>query len=86
MLPPFDLTVPTDARYRPLAPEVAGKFAELAGCAPAAASEVRSQVDAAADTLMPAGQEITLGCSTTDQEVVFQMRCGDQTATIRQTL
>jgi len=35
MLPPFDLSVPTDARFRPMAPEVAAKYAELAGCAPA---------------------------------------------------
>jgi hypothetical protein len=32
---PFTMTVPLDARYRVLAPQVAGKYAELQGGSPA---------------------------------------------------
>lgn len=86
MLPPFDMSVPTDARYRTLAPDVAAKFAELAGCAAAAATEVRAKVDAATESMAAAGESLAVGCSTTGREVVVEMTCGDQQTTIRQSL
>ena len=84
MLPPFDLSVPTDARFRTMAPDVAAKYAELAGCAPVATTAVRDQVDAAATTMATAGENIALGFSTEAAEVIVKMSCGSQTATIRQ--
>ena len=84
MLPPFDLSVPTDARFRPMAPEVAAKYAELAGCAPAAATAVRDQVDAAALKMATCGENIALGFVTAEFEVIVTMSCGSEHATIRQ--
>jgi hypothetical protein len=89
MLPPFDLSVPADARYRSTAPEAAAKYAELAGCAPAAANALRTDVDAAAakmasSPLRDDAQNIALGFTTAESEVVVKMTCGSESATIRQ--
>jgi hypothetical protein len=84
MLPPFDLSVPTDARFRSMAPEVAAKYAELAGCAPAAATAIHDQVDATSTSMADSGENIALGFSTAESEVVVTMACGGQNATIRQ--
>ena len=84
MLPPFDLSVPTDVRFRTMAPDVAARYAELAGCAPVATTAVRDQVDAAATKMATAGENIAIGFSTEEAEVIVQMSCGSQTATIRQ--
>ena len=84
MLPPFDLSVPADARYRSTAPEAAAKYAELAGCAPAAATALRDDVEATATKMAAAGHDIALGFTTAESEVVVKMTSGSQTATIRQ--
>ena len=84
MLPPFDLSVPTDARFRSMAPEAAAKYAELAGCAPAAAAAIKENVDAAATKMASCGENIALGFTTAESEVVVKMTCGGQNATIRQ--
>ena len=89
MLPPFELSVPADARYRPTAPEAAAKYAELAGCAPAAATALRDEVDAAAEKMAASSlrndvANIALSFVTADSEVVVTMTCGGQHATIRQ--
>lgn len=84
MLPPFDLSVPTDARFRSTAPEAAAKYAELAGCAPAAASAMKDDVDATATKMASCGENIALGFTTAESEVVVKMSCGGESATIRQ--
>jgi len=84
MLPPFDLSVPTDARFRSTAPEAAAKYAELAGCAPAAASAMRDDVEAVATKMASCGENIALGFTTAESEVVVKMSCGGENATIRQ--
>ena len=84
MLPPFDLSVPSDVRYRSVAPEAAAKYAELAGCAPAAAAALRNDVDAAAAKMAAADGNIALGFSTAESEVVVTMASGAQSTTIRQ--
>jgi hypothetical protein len=45
---PFTLTVPADARYRGLAPEVAGKYVELSG---GAESDAAAFAEALSDAL-----------------------------------
>lgn len=83
MLPPFDLSVPTDARFRSMAPDVAAKYAELAGCAPAAATAVRGDVDAATTKMASAGENIDIKCAATETGVVFTMTCGAESAVVR---
>lgn len=84
MLPPFDMSVPADARFRSMAPDVAAKYAELAGCAPAAATAVRDEVDATAAKMAASGENIAIGFTTAESEVIVKMSCGSQSATIRQ--
>lgn len=82
MLPPFDFSVPTDARFRTMAPDVAAKYAELAGCA-AAAAAVRADVDTATEKMASAGENIDFKCASTDTGVVITMMCGSASATVR---
>lgn len=51
----FTLSVPLDARYRILAPQVAGKYVELLGGAPADAEGLAAAVSAALDRLAGSG-------------------------------
>ena len=67
-----------------MAPDVAAKYAELAGCAPAATTTIRDEVHAAVTKMAAEGENIALGFSTAESEVVVRMSCGGQTATIRQ--
>lgn len=82
MLPPFDLSVPTDARFRTMAPDAAAKYAELAGCT-AAVATVRADVDAATEKMASAGENIDIKCTSTDTGVVIMMTCGSASATVR---
>ena len=60
MLSSFQLSVPADARYRVLAPEVAAKYAALAGCSDDDARAVLTAVSFA----VAAGElVVTLSCA-----------------------
>jgi len=48
---PFTMSVPLDARYRSLAPAVAGKYAELLGAAPADAEGLMAALTKTLDGL-----------------------------------
>jgi hypothetical protein len=83
MLPPFDLSLPSDARYRGLAPEVATKYAELAGCPAAASQGMGRDVETAATDLAPAGDDIAMTLSNPAGAVEVDMRCGERHTTVR---
>jgi hypothetical protein len=82
MLPPFDLSVPSDDRYRPLAPEVATKYAELAGRPADAAQAFGADVGDASKRLGKPDQNIDLKLSSTDAAVTASVSAGGQSATL----
>lgn len=86
MLPSFQLSVPADARYRVLAPEVASKYAALAGCSEAEAQSVLAEVETAAATLAPAGRDIAMSFGVAPGELLVTLSCGTETATVRRAL
>jgi hypothetical protein len=86
MLSSFRFSVPADARYRVLAPEVAGKYAELAGCPEAEATAVLTEVDRAAASVARVGENISLVFNADGQELLVTLSCGMQSATVRRAL
>lgn len=86
MLPLFHLSVPADARYRVLAPEVAAKYAALAGCPEAEAKAFLAEVERAAAGLADTDADITLVFATEAGTVRATLTCGARTTTIRHTL
>lgn len=86
MLPSLDLSVPADARYRVLAPEVASKYAALAGCSEADAQAVLAEVEAAATTLATAGRDIAVSLGVVPGELLVTLSCGTQSATVRRAI
>ena len=86
MLPPFDLSVPSDDRYRSLAPEAAAKYAELAGRPAADAQAFGAEVGAATDTLARADENVEVKFQTTADGpggVVASLNCGGQSVSIK---
>jgi hypothetical protein len=73
------LTIPADAAYRPIAGELAVKFAEYAGAAPDAAARLGKAIDAAATTLSDGGGELTLDLDAHDGEVTVTVAGGGRT-------
>jgi hypothetical protein len=86
MLPSFQMSVPADARYRVLAPEVAGKYAALAGCSDADAKAVLADVERAAADLAGAGADIALVFSTDVGGLHVTLTCGPQSLVVRRVL
>ena len=84
--PPFELSVPSDARYRVLAPEVAAKYAVLAGCADAEAEAVLADVARAAEDLAGRGGDIALSFAVDGGELRVTLTCGTERATVRRAL
>lgn len=86
MLPPFHMSVPADARYRVLAPEVAGKYAVLAGCSEADAQAVLVEVERVAAELADAGVDIALVFDADPTALRVTLTCGARSATVRREL
>jgi len=86
MLPSFHLSVPADARYRVLAPEVAAKYAALAGCSEAEAKAFLSEVDQAAEGLAGTDANIVLVFTTEAGAMRATLTCGARSATVRHFL
>ena len=86
MLSSFHLSVPADARYRVLAPEVAGKYASLAGCSEAEATAVLAEVERAAAELAGRGDDIALVFAADPGELRVTLTCGSHTTTVRRSL
>lgn len=83
MLPSFKLSVPADVRYRVLAPEVAAKFAALAGCPEAEAKAFHVDVERAAAGLAKADGDIALVFSTEAGAVLATLTNGANSTTVR---
>ncbi len=86
MLPSFQLSVPADARYRVLAPEVSAKYAALAGCSEDDAKAVLAEVERATARLAAAGDDIALVLAADAGGLLVTMTCGAHTETVRRDL
>jgi hypothetical protein len=82
MLPPFDLSVPSDDRYRSLTPEVTAKYAELAGRPAADAQALATEVNEAATRLAKPDQNIDIKLTSTEDRVNVSLESAGQTATL----
>lgn len=86
MLPSFEFSVPADARYRVLAPEVAAKYAALAGCPESEAKAVLVDVEHAAAELAQAGDDIALIFAVGPHDLHVTLTSGSRTTTVRRAL
>ncbi len=86
MLPSLDFSVPADARYRVLGPEVAAKYAALAGCPEADAQAVLADVERAAADLAQSGDDIALSFGVGPHDLHVTLTCGSRTTTVRRAL
>ncbi len=82
MFETFTLVIPVDTRFRTLAPDLAGRLAELAGGTAATLSAmVTSAVEAVADGAAPT-DAVRLRFRRADGQVVVDLDCGSRTRTI----
>jgi hypothetical protein len=82
MVGPFTLVVPNDPRFRPIAPDVAGRLAEIAG---GAAAGVSAAVAGAIETIAKecdANESLTLTFRAGDKRVDVDVKCGPVARTI----
>ena len=81
---PFTLTVPVDARYRMLAPDVAGKYAELNGGTEADAAAFAEALSEAITELAGADDgEVALKFRPTSEGIDVHLACGGRTSVLR---
>jgi hypothetical protein len=86
---PLSLIVPADRRYRVLAPELAEKYAELAGGTAAGGPALAASIAAAMDTLCPdtgSGAHIDLNFRPEATGLVVEIRCEGRSTTVRHLL
>jgi hypothetical protein len=86
---PLSLIVPADRRYRVLAPELAEKYAELAGGTAADGPALAAAVAAAMDTICPdtdAGFHIDLNFRPDASGLVIEIHCEGRSTTVRHLL
>ena len=86
---PFTLSVPLDSRFRVLAPQVAGKFAELMGGGPADAESLAAAVSAAVDRLAAAGHDdghVDLFFRRGADGLEVELRCNGRTSVLKHLL
>jgi len=86
---PFSLSLPLDSRYRVLAPEVAGKYAELLGGSPADAECVAGAVSAALDEFAAGSSPDALVDMKFRREadgIHIDLHCGARTSTLKHLL
>ena len=86
MLSSFQFSVPADARYRVLAPEVAGKYAALAGCSEADVQAVLADVERAAADLASSGDDIAMVFAADAGALRVTLTCGARSATVHRDL
>ncbi len=82
MIGPFTLVIPTDARFRTIGADVAGRFAEIAG---GRAAAVAAEVSRAVETIAArpdAAPEVHLTFRAEANRVDVDLRCGARTASI----
>lgn len=86
---PLSLIVPADRRYRVLAPELAEKYAELAGGTAADGPALAASIAAAMDKLCPestAGEHIDLTFRPEPTGLVVEIHCEGRSTTVRHLL
>jgi hypothetical protein len=89
MSEPFTLTVPADARYRVLGPEVAAKYAELGGGSSADAAAFGEAITAALRRVFNGagpGAEAELQFRTTPEGIEVRVSCGSEATVLRHPL
>lgn len=85
MSDPFKLTVPVDDRYRNLAPDVAAKYAELAGGTADDGKALAAAINAAIDKIAHGahrGAGVDLDFHVAAGSVEVQARCEGRTAAV----
>jgi hypothetical protein len=83
---PFALQVPADERYQVLAPEIAGKYAELVGGTVADGQSLGADVVEAMRRISaraPVGAAIDLAFSTHGGRVEITLKCAGETTVVR---
>jgi hypothetical protein len=83
---PFKLTVPVDDRYRSLAPDVAAKYAELAGGSANDGHALSTALNAAIDTLIHGarhGAGIDLDFHIAAGSVEVHVQCEGRTTVVK---
>ncbi|HYN06002.1 MAG TPA: hypothetical protein VES67_01305 [Vicinamibacterales bacterium] len=86
---PLSLIVPADRRYRVLAPELAEKYAELAGGSAADGPALAATVAAAMDQLCPetdSGFHIDLTFRPDANGLIVEIHCEGRSTTVRHLL
>jgi hypothetical protein len=86
---PFSLSVPLDAQYRILAPEVAGKYAELLGGSPADAENFAAAIGKVLDELAvgsSAGAHVDLKFRREGDGIHVDFRAGTRTSTLTHSI
>lgn len=86
MVPSLQFSVPADPRYRVLGPEVAAKYAALAGCSEIDVQGVLADVDHAAAEVAADGENIHMALGVADDGLLITMTCGSKHAEVRRTL
>ena len=86
MVPSLQFSVPADPRYRVLGPEVAAKYAALAGCSALDVQGVLAEVDRAAADVAVAGEDIQMLLGVTADELLISMTCVGKRAEVRRAL
>jgi hypothetical protein len=85
----FLLTVPVAPEYRVLAPEVAARYAELAGGTADDGGRLAADLTRALEALArdaPADAAVALSFTASPDEVVIDLRCGARTASVHRAV
>ena len=85
----FLLTVPVAAEYRVLAPEVAARYAELAGGTADDGSRLSTDLAGALDELVrdaPPEASVAVSFHARPEGVVVELRCGSRTASVQRAV
>ena len=86
MLSSFQLSVPADARYRVLAPEVAAKYAALAGCSESEAQAFLAEVEQAVVALSVPDGDVAMVFTTDGDTLLATLTAGAASTTVRRSL
>jgi protein-L-isoaspartate O-methyltransferase len=89
MSDPVQLLLPSEEAYRALAPELAGKYLEIAGGSGAEAAALVESVSAAVSSVAsdaPADIDVQLAFAHEAGSIEVRVRCGDRSATVMQPL
>jgi hypothetical protein len=86
MFEPFTLVIPADPKFHPMASDLAGRLAELAG---GSAGDLSAQVTKALQALAAnaaAGDQVRMTFRPADRSVGVDLTCGSQSTTITSPL